>query len=230
MKPQHFAVLAGSLLVTVLILLLAGRTPGLQGQAAVTPPRTVTVMGESEVQARPDQVTLTFGISAWTQGASAAEAEALNLASMLKLREAIGRAGVTDEHMQSEHPVVAPLTRQDYAGKTYLTGYESVSRVVVTVTNLTRTDAIIAAGLANGATALESAVYGVASPEAVKRQAVQNAIGNARERAIAIASTHDRTLGDLLAVEVLDDDTPTPEATTPGGLRYRVRVRAMYGF
>lgn len=231
MKPQHFAVLAGSLLVMALILLVAERPAPGKDQAAKAPPRTVTVMGEGEVRARPDQVTLTFGISTWTHGASAAEAEALNLASVMKLTESIQQAGVDAEAIATERPKVTPLTRQDYAGKTYLTGFESVSRVTVTVTDLDRADAVIAAGLANGATSLESAVYGLANPAETRQKALQAAIDNAREQAAAIVTHQDKNLGDLLAVEVLEEEAPAAQAgSTPGALRFKVRVKATYQF
>lgn len=210
-----------------LILLFAGRPdPGTEPPAD-SPPRTVTVMGEGEKRVKPDQVTLTFGIAAWTQGASAAEAEALALASVLTLTEAVQRAGVEAGSVQAAQPLVTPLTRQDYAGKTYMTGFQSAAQVVVRVTNLARADAVIAAGLANGATSLDSVVYGLAEPEAARREAVQAAIANARERAADIVTSQDRTLGEMLSVEVVQEEL---QGTTPGSQTVRARVVATFGY
>ncbi|MFZ5824505.1 MAG: SIMPL domain-containing protein [Bacillota bacterium] len=232
MKPQHFAALAGVLVVMALILLVAERpAPESSSQAAESPPRTVTVTGEGEMRAKPDQVTLTFGVSTWTQGASAGEAEALNLASRDRLTETLKRAGVDPDHLSATHPLVTPLTRQDYAGKTYLTGHQAVSRVTVTVTALQRADGLMAAGLANGATSLDEVVYGLTSAEGVRQRAVQAALENAAVRAGAIAQAEGQSLGDLLVVEVLEEEAPTPQsATAPGDLIFRVKVRATYNF
>lgn len=231
MKPQHFAALVSLLVAVALILLLAGRPAPEKEQAADTLPRTVTVMGEGETRARPDQVTLTFGVSTWTQGASAAEAEASNLASRERLTDTLIRMGVVSHEIDAGHPTVAPLTRQDYAGKTYLTGYEASSHVVVTLTALHKAEAVIAAGLANGATGLESVVYGLQSPDGMRQRAVQAALENAVEHASAIVGAQDRTLGELVAVELIQEESPTARtAASPGDLLFRVRVKATYRF
>jgi uncharacterized protein YggE len=230
-KPQQFAALAGSLLVMALILLFAGRPAPAKDQGAVKPPRTITVSGDGEVRAKPDQVTLTFGVSTWTQGASAAEAEASHLASVDRLTSAIERADVEPGAIEAQVPAVQPLTRQDYAGKTYLAGYQAVSRVIVTLDAIQKADRVIAASLANGATSLESAVYGLRNPEDARREAVNAAIANARQRAAAIASAQDNSLGDLLSVEVIEEEAPTaPSAATGGPLLFRVRVKATFQF
>lgn len=214
-----------------LILLVAGRPTPTEDQAAETAPRIVTVTGEGEMRATPDQVSLTFGVSTWTQGASAAEAEALNLASRNRLIEAVKRTGVDPSGIDAADSLVAPLTRQDYAGKTYLTGYEAVSRVRVVVSAIQKADAVMAAGLANGATSLDEVRYGLGNPDGVRQKAVRAAIDNARDRAAAIVQGEDRPLGTLLSVEVLEEESPTAEsAVTPGSLLFRVRVRASYNF
>lgn len=231
MKPQYFAALASLLVVMALLLLVAGRPAPDRNQAAASPPRTVTVTGEGEMRAKPDQVTLTFGVSTWTQGASAAEAEALNLASRDRLIDTLKRAGVDPDHLDAAHPLITPLTRQDYAGKTYLTGYQAVSRVVVTVTALQRADALMAAGLANGATSLEQVAYGLTNADGARLRAVQAAIEDAAEHAAAIVQTDGQKLGDLVSVEVLEEEAPTARtAASPGDLVFRVRVRATYNF
>lgn len=214
-----------------LILLFAGRPIPGKDQAADKLPRTVTVMGEGEIRARPDQVTLTFGVTTWTQGASAAEAEALNLASLGRLTDRIETAGVADDAIAASHPVVTPLTRQDYAGKTYLTGYQAASQVVVTVTALNKADSVMALGLANGATSLDSILYGLDEPNETRQRAVAAAIENALIQASAIATGQGRTLGELLSVEVIQEEAPTARsASSPGALLYRVKVKATYSF
>ncbi|MFZ5814560.1 MAG: SIMPL domain-containing protein [Bacillota bacterium] len=230
MKPQHFAALAGSLLVMALILLLAGRPLPAKDPVEEQPPRTVTVLGEGEMRAKPDQVILTFGVSIWTQGASAAEAEALHLASVTRLTAALRKLGLSPQQIQAEAPVVTPLTRQDYAGKTYLTGFQAEGRVAVTLTALERVEAVIAAGLANGATGLYATAYGLQDAEEVRREAVRAAIASAESQAAAIVQGQDRTLGALLSVEVLEEESPTQTPSSPGDLIFRARVRATYEY
>lgn len=230
MKPQHFAALAGALALAVLVLLFTGRPVVGPGQAAPSP-RMVTVFGEGEVRAKPDQVILTFDVSSWTQGASAAEAEALNLASVGRLRSAVESAGADASLIDAARPVITPLTRQDYAGKTYLTGYHAASTVVVTLTNLQRADAVTAAALGNGATGLTSAVYGLKDPTETRQRALQAAVASARARAAAIVEGQSRSLGSLVELEMLTDEGPASgTVSTANSLVYRVRIRASYEY
>jgi len=230
-KPQYFAALVSALALMALILLLPGRPfPG-ASQTEAIPPRLVTVLGEGEVRAKPDQVTLTFGVTTWTQGASAAEAEALNAASVDRLQDALQSAGADAAQIEARHPAVRPLTRQDYAGKTYLTGYEVTSDVVVTLTNLQRTDAVVAAGLANGATELTAAAYGLRDPADVRERALQAATANARGRAAAAVQTQNRSLGDMVGVEMVAEEAPAADSVaSPAALVYRVQVRGTFEY
>lgn len=230
MKPQHFAALAGALALAVLVLLFTGRS-AVGPDRAAQPPRLVTVFGEGEVRTKPDQVILTFDVSSWTQGASAAEAEALNLASVGRLRSAVESAGADLALVDAARPVVVPLTRQDYAGKTYMTGYQATSTVVVTLTNLQRADAVIAAGLGNGATGLTSAVYGLRDVTEVRQRALQAATTNARDRATAAMEGQNRSLGEMVELEVLVDEGPAAgTVSSANSLVYRVRVKATYEY
>ncbi len=229
MKPQYFAAVAGTLLVVALILLFAGRSLPGDGQVADSPPRLITALGEGEIQVKPDQVTLTFGVATWTQGASAVEAEALNGASVRRLRETLISAGASEAQIETGRLTVVPLTRQDYAGKTYLAGFAAQNRVTVTLPPGPRVDTLIAAGLANGATSLEETVYRVLDPEAAMQEALGAAIANAGRQAQAIAGSQDRTLGELMSVEVLAEER-VEQAPVPGDLLFRVQVRLTYRF
>jgi len=228
-KPQQFAVLAGTLLVVALILLFAGRTSPEEGQAADTPPRLITALGEGEIQVKPEQVSLTFGVTSWTQGASAVEVEALNVASVNRLRETLISTGLTEAQVETGQILVTPLTRQDYAGKTYLAGFTAENWVRVTVPPGPRVDTLTAAGLANGATSLADTTYRALDLGEARQQALTAAVASATRQAEAIAAAQDRSLGELVSVEVLAEER-ADEAAVPGDLRVRLQVRVTYRF
>lgn len=113
MKPQHFAAVAGTLLLVALVLIMTGRPQADPARnAAVQPPaHMITVAGEGEVRVKPDLATFSFGVL--TNGASAAEAEALNVASVQRVRDALVNAGVDEHGLEISRKLVSAVTFQD---------------------------------------------------------------------------------------------------------------------
>lgn len=231
MKPQQFAALVVGLALMALILLLPGRPVPVVSQAEPPQPRTVTVLGQGEVRVKPDQATLYFGVTTWKEGASAAEAEALNAASVAQLQEALLGAGADAAAMVIHAPTVRPLTRQDALGRTLLTGYEVTTRVGVTLTNLQRVDGLVDAALAGGATELAEVTYGLRDAAETRQRALQAAVADARSRALALAQSQNRSLGDLVVVEVVAEEAPEAGSrSSPAALLYRVEVRGTFEY
>lgn len=227
MKPQHFGLLAGVLLLVAVILLVPGR-PGAGGEeVTLTPPRTITVMGEGRSEAKPDRVRLTFIVSNWAHGASATEAEALTLASAERVVSALKSTGATFDSVEIGQPLVTPTTEEDYLGQTRLTGHRVTRRITATLTSVQRVDTVIAAAVGGGAVGLEAADYAVQESQGARQRAVLQAVESARAQAAAIAAAQDRGLGSLIAVEVLSEEQAGPEN---GVLVFKARVKATYGF
>jgi uncharacterized protein len=228
LKPQHFAVLAGGLLLVALVLMIMGRPQADAGKAAVQPPQhVVTVTGEGEVRIRPDQAVLSFGI--WTQGASAAEAEALNVASMQRVRDALVAAGMDEHSLEAVHKSVSAGTYQDFTGVTRISGFQAEGRITGTLRSTAKVQAVVDAALATGATSLESVVYGLDSQEQSREAAMQSALDNARTRATALARAEGGNLGDLISMEVLQEEPPGP-VSSGGAMLFRARVKASFGY
>nr|WP_280953611.1 SIMPL domain-containing protein [Symbiobacterium terraclitae] len=188
-------------------------------------------MGQGEVRVKPDQVTLYFSVTTWKQGASAAEAEALHDASVARLQEALQGAGADAAAVAIHAPKVRPLTRQDVAGVVHLTGYEVSTRVEVTLTNLQRMDGVVDAALAGGATELADVAYGLRDAADARQRALQAAVTDARSKALACAQGQNRSLGDLVAVEVVAEEAPVAGSrSSPTALVYRVEVRGTFEY
>jgi uncharacterized protein YggE len=226
-KPQHFVLLAGGLLLVAILLLIPGRPTTGGTEVSLAAPHTITVMGEGKSEAKPDRVRLAFIVSNWVHGASATEAEALTLASSEHVVAALKSTGASFESVEIGQPLVIPTAEEDYTGETRLTGHRVTRRVKATLTALQRVDAVIAAGLANGAVGLEAADYAVQESQGVRQRAVLAALESARAQAAAIAAAQDRALGSLIAVEVLSEEQTGPD---DGVLVFKARVKATYGF
>lgn len=228
MKPQHFAALAGFLLVAAVVLLVAGRPAGSQsGAAAKAPARVVTVTGEGEVKVKPDIFTVTFGVTAHT--ASAVDAEAVLAAPMKNIVAAVVQAGADETRTETTPVVITPDTYQDFSGAVHIAGFGAKGTVTAVVTHLTKVQAVIDAAMAAGATSKESAYYSVDSPESYKQAAIKAALTNAADRASAMVRAGGDRLGAIQSMEVVAVQG-ADRAPTSGGLSFRAEVKATYEY
>jgi uncharacterized protein len=224
-KPQHFAALAGTLLLVAIVLMAIGRPQGNQapGAAAQAPTRTVTVTGDGETRVRPDLAQVTIGIV--MHRASAAEAEAQSVASAKEVQTAMVEAGAEADRVELGPVTVKTTTYQDFAGTPRISGFEAHITVLAGVRNTAKTQSVVDAALGAGATSVESVVYTLENPEPARQSAMKAALENARQRGAAMA----KDLGALRSMEVLLQDG-TGTAGSPGALVFRARVRTVFEY
>lgn len=227
MKPQHFAALVGFLLVTAAVLLFAGR-PETPDTASNVPPREVTVTGEGEVRVKPDTVLITFGYV--THRASAAEAEALTLASSRQIADALAQAGADPARTEISHLTLTTDTYQDFTGTTRISGFRASVTVQAVSGNPAKVSDLLTAGLSAGATSVEGVTYTLENPEPSRQAAMRAALENARQRAAAMVKAEGEGLGALQSMEVLTEDGPPAGASSPGSLTFRARVKALFHY
>jgi len=226
-KLQHFAVLAGSLLLIAVILMVTGR-PQLSAPAVPPPDRLVTVIGEGEVRVRPDQVILTFGVN--SPGPAAREAQALNVASVSRIRGALVAAGLDEDQVEITRQELVTDTFQDYAGVTRVSGFLARARITALLKAPAKVDAVVDVALGAGATSVEGISYAVSGIEAAKQSAMAKAVENARQRAAAIASADGGSLGDLRTSELLPDDPALSPSASPTVITVRIRIKTTFTY
>lgn len=230
MKPQHFALLAGGLLLLAVVLIVSGR-PAQEsrqtGAAAQAAAHSATVLGEGEIRVKPDTALITFGVV--VHRASAAEAEALALASAESVRTALVQAGAEEDRVEISNLALVTETYQDYSGTTRISGFKGQVTVQGVLHNVAKARSVVEAGLAAGATSLDSVVYSLENPEPARQAAMKTALENARQRATALVKAEGEGLGALKSMEVLSEEAPAP-ASSPSSLVYRARVRATFEY
>lgn len=228
MKPQHFAALAGFLLLAAVVLTLTARPLDRSGAlVAQTPARSVTVTGEGEVRVKPDTMLVTFGVT--LHRASAVDAEKQALEAMSQIQTALARTEAEEDRTEMSAVILTPDTYQDFSGTVRISGFQARGTVQGTVQHLTRAQEVLDAGLGAGATSVESVQYILADPESSRQAAMKAALENARARAGAMVRAEGEKLGELRTMEVLLDEAPTG-AATPGGLVFRARVKATFEY
>lgn len=154
----------------------------------------ITVTAVGSVKAVPDRAELVFGVT--TQGASADEATSANAARMRKVIDALKEAGVRAEDIRTQSVSVSP--RYSPEGK-QLSGFTAENSVSVKVASA-RAGAIVDLAVENGATNTSGPSFDVSDRDALYRNALADAVKEARKKAEAIGSAGGVSVGDVTRV------------------------------
>lgn len=193
---------------------LALAAPGL-AQGAAAPPRTITVSGQGEAKAAPDEAHLRAGVV--TQARKAADALAANSHAMNQVFAALKRLGIPDKSIQTSDFSVSPQYRSDRNGDSTqaISGYQVSNEVVVTVDDLGKLGAALDALVASGANSLGSMDFTIRDPKPLMAQARAVAMKDAAGRAETYATAGGFKLGPILAVNESGVEMPQPMLARP---------------
>jgi uncharacterized protein YggE len=148
-------------------------------------PPVIVTTGEGVVKQAPDRAWVT--IAAESRARTAQEAQRLNTDAMTAVIEKIKAQGIAADAIQTTGYNLQP--EFDYANnKQTLRGYVARNQVQVRVDALAKTGEVIAAAVGTGATNVSGVRFDLKDRDAVERQAISQAVGDARRRADAAAS------------------------------------------
>lgn len=150
-------------------------------------PRTITVSGEAEIKVPPDQVTILLGVESY--GAKLAEAKRENDERVKAIIAAARSAGVEEKHVATDQVSYEPHQRSDSwsKGRPVLDGYTVRRSLELTLRDLSRFDAVIAAVLEAGASHLQGVRFSTTELRRHRDQARALAMKAAQEKAVALA-------------------------------------------
>jgi uncharacterized protein YggE len=186
--------LAGMLFNLVAIL-----QPGTGLAADAAPPRTLTVSGEGEAKAVPDEAHLSAGVV--TQAKKVADALTANTRAMNAVFAALKRFGIPDKAIQTSEFSVEPQNAPNRDGNAVakIIGYAVSNTVNVTV-ELSKLGPALDALVSSGANSLGNIVFTIHDPKPLLAKARADAIRDATERAQTYAKAGGFALGPILAV------------------------------
>jgi hypothetical protein len=192
MKPIRIAAVAALVLVAAAVAGV-GRPEEARSEQG-TPTRGITVSASAEVEATPDRAALQIGVD--TQASSASEALSQNAERVRRVIEALRRAGVAKDDLQTSQVSLWPETGSDGTG---VTGYRAQNSVSVELDVAKAGDAIDAA-VAAGANTVSGPALAVEEREQHYRKALAQAVAAARGKAEAVAEAAGVSLGRVTAV------------------------------
>lgn len=204
------------------VILIIAAMMAVLGNAAVAQNTMtgVVVTGTAEAKAQPDVAYVTFGVT--TEAADAAGAARTNAQTTQAVINAIIKFGIPRASIETVQYSVNPI--QDYKQTPPTTvGYRVSNQVRVKITDLTKIGALIDTAIGAGANDVQGVTFTVENDQAIRQEAVVQAIKNAQAKARVIADTLGIRLGQVTYVSESSGGVPIPlqygmakaEAQTP---------------
>jgi uncharacterized protein len=172
-------------IVALALCITATAAASALAQVAPQGPPVIVTNGEGVVKHAPDRAWVT--IAAETRGRTAQDAQRMNTDAMTAVVEKIKASGIPADAIQTAGYNLQP--EFDYAnGKQTLRGYVARNQVHVRIDALAKTGEVIAAAVGIGATNVSGVRFDLKDRDSVERQALTQAVRDARRRADAAAS------------------------------------------
>ena len=174
--------------LALLLTLVATTAPGLVRAQTPAEGPVLRVRGSAEVRAAPDLAVVRLGVAEEEPTAREAQSAANNVAGAIL--DAVRGVGIAERNVQTVHLVLSPVYSPRRPGdreEPRIVGYRALNTVSVRVEDLGLVGQVIDAALDVGANQLEGVSFGLRDDQTVRRQALRQAIADARGKADAMA-------------------------------------------
>ena len=159
---------------------------------------SIVTRGQAIVTARPDRAFVT--IAAESRSRNSAEAQKQNAAAMTAVLQKIEQAGVPKDAVRTIGYELQP--EFDYAnGRQTFRNYVARNTVEVRLDDIDRVGVVIDAAAAGGATTITGIRFDVKNRSALERDALRQAVADARARADAAAAGAGASVDRVVRVE-----------------------------
>ena len=208
--------------------------PGAFAQDAAPSTPVVVTTGNATITVAPDRAFVT--IAAESRARISADAQRQNADGMTAVMAKLQQAGIPKDAIRTLAYDLQP--EFDYAnGRQTLRGYVARNTIEVRLDDMTRVGAVLDAAGSGGATSIGGIRFDVRNREVVERDALRQAVADARGRADAAAAGAGRTIDRVIRIQeegmpevprpmmrmaVADQAAPTP--ITPSSVEIRARV------
>lgn len=160
----------------------------------------VVVEGSANVEAKADSAKVVLLFSHRADTALAAK-QAVD-AAVNRYIDTLYQFDIAPKQVEAPNVSVSPVDDdEDHRGKNRTPGFEAERRVTAVLGDVTRLDALLDAGLGDGATEVISVGFQVRDPAALRREAKRRAIADAKVRANDSAEAAGATLGAVYSID-----------------------------
>lgn len=187
----------------VLIALFAAPMALRADSPSVASARLLSVSGEGEVKAVPDQAMLSAGVV--TQEKTAAEALSANARAMNDVFATLKKLGIPERAIQTSNfsvqPQYAPYDNNNQTQPQRIIGYQVSNTVNVRVDDLKNLGSSIDALVNSGSNQLGGVTFSFKNPKPLLMHAREDAVKDAIERAQTYARAAGVTLGPIVSIQ-----------------------------
>jgi uncharacterized protein YggE len=185
-----------SLLPLLLVsLLFAAQT----AEAQQVPVRSITVSGEATIRTAPDKADLS--ITLFREGKKAAEAKAQVDRLLDTLREIAADAKIAEKDLRTQYTSIQPQYHYPANAKPVLSGYVAQHSIVVTVRDLEKLGDLMQTMVERGIDRVDNVNYGLLKEDALKEDALIQALAIARRKAERLAKASGGEAGQALTIQ-----------------------------
>ena len=196
--------MAGALTFASSTYLLPQQVEAAEAQATVS---TLLVEGEGAGEVKPDRATISIGVV--SEATDAKEAQRQNAEKAANIQKALLGAGIEANDMQTSGYAFYPVYRDETVGnsrQSSISGYRADNTVTVVVRDVKNVGAIIDTALASGANTINSLNFGAKDQSAVRKQAMEAAVRDARDKANVLAAALGRRIVGIKSVSESSSD------------------------
>jgi uncharacterized protein YggE len=189
---------------------LASAASAAPAAAPAMPPRTITVTGEGQTSAVPDEARLSSGVV--SQGRTAADALAANSRAMNQVFATLKQLGIPEKSIQTSEFTVSPQYLNDGNGNRteQITGYQVSNSVSVTVDDLGKLGSTLDALVSSGSNSLGNVEFTIHDPKPLMTTAREAAMKDALAKADVYAHAGGFQIGKILSVSEGGGEMPRP--------------------
>ena len=144
----------------------------------------LAVDGRGSASIAPDQAVVTVGVVSRARSASQAQAE--NAQKSIAITQALKQLGVAGSDIKSQNFSFQPDYRTDDRSHT-INGYTASHYLQINVRDIAKAGKIVDTALQSGANEVHSLRFSVSNQSSVRKEALGNAINDARNKADIIA-------------------------------------------
>lgn len=206
-RPGRRTILAASLMALSLGGFIALAPPA-SAQGA-TPVRQVTVHGEGQAAAAPDEAAIAGGTQ--VQSRTAREAMDGNSRAMRQVQEALRATGIADRDVATSALTLRPVIDYQSSGnRPRVVGYTAGHRLQVRVRDLTKLGDVLDRMVAAGANQIDGLQLTVSDWSKKVDEARVAAVADARRKAEILARAAGARLGKVLSISEQGGASPPP--------------------
>jgi hypothetical protein len=173
----------------------------LSAQVPGPPPSLLTVQGNGDVRAAPDQAIVRVGILERSSSAEAAQEVVNRIASAIL--ESVREAGLEDRQVQTSRLMLSPVYSRQAPGSVEpprIVGYTASNTVSLVVEDLSGVGEVIDRALEAGANQLEGVSFTLRDDREARQQALRSAVAEAQSKAGVMADALGVTLAGIFSV------------------------------